>query len=270
MPEGPEIRRAADGVERAVKGRSLTEVYFAFERLKHYEDELRTLGVSRVETYGKAMLTWFGDALAVYSHNQLYGRWMTRRSDATPKSTRQLRFSMRSEKGSAFLYSASEIEVVEAANVPSHPFLAKLGPDPLHTGVGLRQMRKQMKTFGGRRLGGLLLDQSFVAGLGNYLRSEILFLSGVLPDTRPRDLDAAQQERLGKNIIAVTRRAYETGGITTTASISKAAKAAGEKRRTYRHYAFARDGFPCRNCDDVIERGVSAGRRVYVCNTCQA
>lgn len=270
MPEGPEIRRAADGVERAVKGRRLSEVYFAFERLKNYEDELRTLGVSRVETYGKAMVTWFGDALAVYSHNQLYGRWMTRRSDKTPKSSRQLRFAMRSEKGSAFLYSASEIEVVEAANLASHPFLAKLGPDPLHAGVGLRQMRRQMKTFGGRSLGGLLLDQSFVAGLGNYLRSEILFLSGLLPNRRPKDLSAAEQERLGKNIIAVTRRAYETGGITTTTSVAKAAKAAGEKRRTYRHYAFARDGFRCRTCEDVIERDVSAGRRVYVCPTCQS
>ena len=245
-------------------------MYFAFERLKHYEDELRERGVSRVETYGKAMLTWFGDDLAVYSHNQLYGRWMTRKTDSTPKSTRQLRFAMRSPKGSAYLYSASEIEVIEASQVATHPFLAKLGPDPLRAGVGLRQMRKQLKRFRGRQLGALLLDQSFVAGLGNYLRSEILFSSGLMPERRPRDLDDDEEKRLGTNILAVTRRAYASGGVTTTPAIVKAAKAAGERRRTFRHYVFGRDGHPCRVCGEEIERSVSAGRRVYFCPGCQS
>ena len=40
MPEGPEIRRAADSLEAAIKGKTLTHVWFAFPQLKQFETEL--------------------------------------------------------------------------------------------------------------------------------------------------------------------------------------------------------------------------------------
>ena len=40
MPEGPEIRRAADNLEAAIKGKPLTDVWFAFPQLKSYQSQL--------------------------------------------------------------------------------------------------------------------------------------------------------------------------------------------------------------------------------------
>ncbi|STI87504.1 endonuclease VIII, 5-formyluracil [Escherichia coli] len=40
MPEGPEIRRAADNLEAAIKGKPLTDVWFAFPQLKTYQSQL--------------------------------------------------------------------------------------------------------------------------------------------------------------------------------------------------------------------------------------
>ena len=57
MPEGPEIRRAADRVGAALEGRTAVDVFFAFDRLKRYEAELRGQVVEQVTTRGKAMLT---------------------------------------------------------------------------------------------------------------------------------------------------------------------------------------------------------------------
>ena len=73
MPEGPEIRRAADNLEAAVKGKPLTEVWFAFEQLKPYQSQLIGQRVTQLETRGKALLTHFSNGLTLYSHNQLYG-----------------------------------------------------------------------------------------------------------------------------------------------------------------------------------------------------
>ena len=39
MPEGPEIRRAADNLEAAIKGKPLTDVWFAFPQLKSYQSQ---------------------------------------------------------------------------------------------------------------------------------------------------------------------------------------------------------------------------------------
>ena len=50
MPEGPEIRRAADNLEAAIKGKPLTDVWFAFPQLKSYQSRLIGQHVTHVET----------------------------------------------------------------------------------------------------------------------------------------------------------------------------------------------------------------------------
>ena len=188
MPEGPEIRRAADRVATVVVGQPLTGVEFAFARLKSFEQELLGQMVTAVDTHGKAMLTRFEGGLTLYSHNQLYGRWYVCRPGRDPKTNRQLRVALRTNNGAALLYSASEVEVLSAAGIAEHPFLNGLGPDPLWPATTPARLRRWMMQpqFARRQLGGLLLDQGFVAGLGNYLRSEILWRARLHPRTAPR------------------------------------------------------------------------------------
>ncbi|MEM7678458.1 MAG: endonuclease VIII, partial [Myxococcota bacterium] len=114
-----------------------------------------------------------------------------------------------------------------------------------------------------------LLDQSFVAGLGNYLRSEILFVAGLEPSLRPKDLDARTAVRLARAVVTITRRAYETGGVTNDLKAVKKLKAAGVPRKGYRHWVFARGGRPCRRCESKIEHLTVAGRRLFRCPQCQ-
>ncbi|MEM9189653.1 MAG: endonuclease VIII [Myxococcota bacterium] len=270
MPEGPEIRRAADRIEKVVRGHRATEVFFAFERLRPYAAELHGRTITRIETRGKAMLSWFDDELAVYSHNQLYGRWFVRKR-GLPKTGRQLRFAMHTENGSALLYSASDISVHAREDLAEHPFLSKLGPDPLVKSTTARRIRSRLRsaTFRRRRLAGLLLDQSFLSGLGNYLRSEILFDARLHPNWRPLDLDEDEVGRLARSINRITRRAYRTGGITNDAARVRTLKAAGRTRREYRHYVFARAQLPCRVCGERVEKEELGGRRIYFCPNCQ-
>ncbi len=75
MPEGPEIRRAADKLEAAIKGEPLTDAWFAFPQLQPYQSLLIGQRVTHIATRGKALLTHFSGGLTLYSHNQLYGVW---------------------------------------------------------------------------------------------------------------------------------------------------------------------------------------------------
>ncbi len=105
MPEGPEIRIAADKIQRAIRPRPTTEVFFAFDHLKPFESDLAGCLVTEVETRGKAMLTHFDNGLSVYTHNQLYGKWMVRKAYDFPETNRQLRFAIHNEKNR--LYSTA-------------------------------------------------------------------------------------------------------------------------------------------------------------------
>lgn len=271
MPEGPEIHRAADQIAAAVVGQRASLVQFGLERLRPWEPELTGARVTEVEARGKAILTRFDVGVAVYSHNQLYGRWYVRKAGSYPKTGRSLRLEVRGPDRSALLYSASEIEVLRPEEEPNHGYLGKLGPDAVHPATELEEIVGQLdsKAHRGRMLGALLLDQSFVSGLGNYLRSEILWWAGLHPTWRPKDLSDDEREDLAHWILDVTRQSYETGGITDCLERVAAAKAAGVPRSRYRHAAFARAGLPCPECGRRIDKIEVGSRRLYLCVRCQ-
>ncbi|RDI42202.1 endonuclease VIII [Falsibacillus pallidus] len=271
MPEGPEIRRAADSVERALKNKTVQDVYFALPHLEDYEDLLKGAVVTRVDTKGKAMLIRFDNGYTIYSHNQLYGKWMIRNLYNYPNTNRQLRLALHNEKKSALLYSASDIEVLRDEEVSSHHFVAKVGPDILSEEVTEDELFQRMKDkrFYKRKWAILLLDQAFVAGIGNYLRSEIMFVAGLHPSLRPVDCSESQLKKAARAIIDLMQQSYKTGGITNDLELAEKLKSQGVKRSQYRHWVFNREGASCFVCGNEIEKTVAASRRLYYCPVCQ-
>lgn len=271
MPEGPEIRRAADRLANVLVDRPLTSVWFRFPHLQARIEAQTPARVASVRAWGKALLIEFDDGRTLYSHNQLYGRWYLRRAGNRPRTGRELRVVLETEQHAALLYSASDIALLEPGGWREHPFLCKLGPDVFATGTTPAFLRKRLRSsrFRRRALGGLLMDQSFLAGLGNYLRSEVLFTAGVHPDLRADDLDDVALARLSRQIRALARRAYLTGGETAPKAFVRQRAAAGLPRRACRHLVFERDEEPCPSCGTLIRRMDCAGRRLYFCPRCQ-
>ena len=271
MPEGPEIRRAADKIHRALAGNRAQDVFFAFDHLKPYEETLIGGTITQVTPYGKALVTAFDNGLGVYSHNQLYGKWVICNPQAMPATGRQLRFAIHTELKWALLYSASEIEVLSLDQVSQHPYIAKLGPDTLDCTVTPEQVASRTldAAFRRRRFAGLLLDQGFLGGLGNYLRSEILYVAGIHPNQRPMDCRADHTKAFAEAALALPQQSYRHRGITNDLALAAHLKAQGQRRQEYRHWVFGRLGQPCHRCGTAIEKLILSGRRCYVCPSCQ-
>lgn len=271
VPEGPEIRRAADRVAAAIEGKTAEDVFFAFEHLKPYEQVLAGQRVEKVTSRGKAMLTRFEGGLSIYSHNQLYGRWYVRKLGQLPKTRRQLRLAIETANRQALLYSASDIEVLDDESEQQHPFLSRLGPDVLSESPSVDDLAARLDEprFRHRQLGALMLDQGFVAGLGNYLRAEILFEAKVHPRSRSADRSEEGRRRLADRTIALTKRTYRSRGITLSPSLVVELKAAGAPRSAYRFWVYGRDGEPCRVCQRPIESASIGGRKCFWCPECQ-
>ena len=271
MPEGPEIRKAADKIERAIKAKVTDEIFFAFEHLKPYEQTLIGRKVRQVETRGKALLIHFDNNLSIYSHNQLYGVWMVRKAHSYPDTKRQLRLAIHNTQKSALLYSASDIEVLTPEQIPTHPFLSKLGPDVLSPKLRPNHVLELLtaKQHQRRQLTTLYLDQHFLAGIGNYLRSEILYVARIHPRLRPIDCSDDQLETLAEASITIPYQSYRYNGITNDLDLANQLKAQGQKRSQYRHWVFSRAGRPCRICETPIIKDFASNRRFYYCPVCQ-
>jgi len=271
MPEGPEIRRAADAVAAAIVGKTARRVRFGLAPLERFEARLTGARIEAIETHGKAMLTRFDIGLNIYSHNQLYGRWYVVPAGEPPETGRQLRLAIETDDRWALLYSASDIHVLADDEIPSHPFLSKLGPDVLDPATTAETVRKRLldPRFRHRQLGGFLTDQRFVAGLGNYLRCEILFVAALAPRTRPADLDDERLQRLATAIVELPRQSYRTGGITNDIAAAERMMAAGASFEQARFFVFRRAGLPCHRCGSDIVKATQGGQACYHCPGCQ-
>lgn len=271
MPEGPEIRRAADRIGKAMIGKIILDGRWPFPTISDKSHLIKGQEVVDVTSRGKAMLIRLSNGWSMYSHNQLYGRWTVNLSTTEPKGNRSLRAEFITDRHAVRLWSATDIVLLRTEEEGGHPFLAKLGPDVLDDDVTREALTQRLKSSSCKRkkAATLMLDQRAFAGLGNYLRSEILHVAGVHPDDRPCDLPTATVAAWGQAIKDITVRAYEQGGVTVQASVAEASKSRGEPRRRWRHAVFCRDERPCLTCGDLVVRKRYAGRRLDFCPTCQ-
>ena len=271
MPEGPEIRRAADRIKKALVGSEIIESVFYYERIKDKAKILKNINIKEVTSQGKALLIRFVNGWSMYSHNQLYGRWTVNLNTTKIKSKRALRVVFTTNKHTVRLWSATDIDLIQTSEEDRHSFLEKLGPDVLSESCSLELIEERLmaKNFQRKKASTLMLDQTFVAGLGNYLRSEILFDAQIHPDDRPIDLDKTKIKQWAKSIKDISYLAYKTGGFTISKSIADINKANGEKRRSYRHAVFMRRKYQCLNCKSRIERKWYGKRKLDYCPSCQ-
>lgn len=271
MPEGPEIRRAADRIGKAMIGKIIEDGQWPFPTISDKTHLLRGQEVLDVTSRGKAMLIRLANGWTMYSHNQLYGRWTVNLSTTEPKSNRSLRAEFITDRHAVRLWSATDIVLLRTEEEGAHRFLAKLGPDVLDDEITheILTQRLASSACNRKKAATLMLDQGAFAGLGNYLRSEILHVAGVHPDDRPCDLPSTKVDNWGRAIKDITVRAYQEGGVTVPKTVAEASKARGEPRRRWRHAVFCRDERPCLTCGDLVVRKRYAGRRLDYCPTCQ-
>jgi endonuclease-8 len=272
MPEGPEIRREADAIHAALAGRPLTRVEYHVPGLEAKGRRLLGATVVRAYARGKAMLIEFSDGTTHYSHNQLYGRWTVMPAGRDPARGRRIvRVVLGNPERLAVLYSATEIELLPTAALARHRFLAKLGPDILEDATTPEVVAARLADPKRARstLGALLLDQAFIAGLGNYLRGDILFAARLAHDRRAGTLTAVERRRLARAIVDTARRSYATKGITNTPAHVRRLTRAGVARGALRFRAYGRAGRPCWDCGTRIRRVEANGRALFFCARCQ-
>ena len=271
MPEGPEIRRAADRISKRLLGQEIEAIQLHYPPIREFQQVVAESQVSSITTRGKAMLTRFDCGLTMYSHNQLYGRWTVNRRSTELNWGRALRAEFLTEGYAVRLWSATDVEMIPSSDEESHPFISRLGPDVLDESCTPEVIMEMLdgKRHRNRKASSLMLDQSFLAGVGNYLRSEILHQSGVNPHAKPRDLSEERRRAWAEEAKRLCVMSYQTGGLTVPKEVAEKGKERGERRRSYRHAVFCRNGLPCLSCGTEVVREFIGGRRLDFCPTCQ-
>lgn len=271
MPEGPEIHRAADKIRKVLEGKTIEAVEVTLPRYADRVHEFQNKTVLKVEARGKAMLIHF-DSFVLYSHNQLYGRWTVNKRETAAKNwNRSLRIALSTKSHTCRLWSATDILMLEPWEVSGHQYIEKLGPDVVIQETTELQLVEHMnqKKFQRRRLKTLLLDQGFFAGIGNYLRSEILFTAGLHPDRTVASLNEEEKKNLATQALFLSRQSFQVPGITVDLELYEQLRDIGLTRGKARHWVFTRNDLPCHRCGDLIVHTRPGKRRLDYCAQCQ-
>ncbi len=144
------------------------------------------------------------------------------------------------------------------------PVVGKLGPEPMELSE-----RDFVALFEGRRghLKPLLLNQTFLAGLGNIYVDESLWYARLHPLRPAESLTRAERMRLYRAIRRVLTRAIAVGGTSIDVMYKRVNGASGGFQDSLR--AFDRAQRPCRRCGTPIEKIVVGQRGTHFCPNCQ-
>ena len=140
-----------------------------------------------------------------------------------------------------------------------------LGPEPLEPAFTSQMLEQRLQRRSGP-IKAVLLDQTFLAGVGNMYADEALFLARLHPLRPANSLSPEEISKLHRAIRAVLRTAIEHRGTT----FSDYQRPDGEPGTHQFHFHVAhRGGLPCPVCGAPVERIEVRGRGTYFCPRCQ-
>ncbi len=298
MPEGPEVRRAADALHDALAGRPVVALSARTKAAKawlaEHPDVFSGRRVARVWSHGKILVGQTepdaaGASAFFSSHFMMWGRWHVVEPADEIATTRDRRERARIEVPGAVavLFSAPVFEVGTGDPYAGVAHLPTLGPDVLPldgAAYDTDEVHRRMTATPERTVGAVLLDQTVVAGIGNYLRAEILWQCRIDPWRLVGDLTEGDWACLDREIPRVCGLAYRAAGRTVSEPEQLRMHEPGmtynaPQEWSTRHAVFRRTNLPCLRCGGVvrqkrqttreIEDGDDKQRIIYFCPDCQ-
>lgn len=263
MPEGDTIWRTARTLHAALSGKAVLAFASSLPPVAAAARRLGVVGqtVEAVEARGKHLLVRFSGGAVLHTHQGMRGSWRLARTAGGAGSARTHPRAVIETAGVvAACTRAPVVELLSRAQAAAHPALSRLGPDLLGAGFDPVAARRRLRARGETPIGVALMDQTALAGIGNVYKSEVLFLCGVSPRARVRDLDDGTIDRLVAKAGELLRRNLGPGPRRTTSALSP-----------LRLWVYRRSGEPCRRCGTAIERVVQGdeARSTYFCPACQ-
>ncbi|HXW34508.1 MAG TPA: bifunctional DNA-formamidopyrimidine glycosylase/DNA-(apurinic or apyrimidinic site) lyase [Acidimicrobiales bacterium] len=278
MPELPEVETLRRDLDKEVVGRRVKDVAVTGKRSirRHHDSrEFRTRlegkRIGSVRRAGKYLLLLLDGDDVLVVHLGMSGQLLRARGPKDPVDRHthvvitftqggQLRFVDPRTFGELFVTATEQL-------TDQVPELAHLGFDPLDDVMSWERFGKLLMS---RRTGlkNLLMDQRFVAGIGNIYSDEILFAAGLRYDRQSDSLSSQEVRRLYRAMIETLSEAVKHRG----------SSLADEQYRDLhgeigdyqgQHQVYDREGSACRRCRNPLVRVKTNGRSTFFCERCQ-
>ena len=267
MPELPEVQTVLDTLELRIKDREIKDIKILYKPIivgdpKQFRKRLLGQHFRDFKRRGKYLLFEMDD-LTLVSHLRMEGKYFT--IDETVPLSKHDHVIFYLDDGTQLRYNDvrkfGRMELIEKDD--EYRDFKDLGPEPFSNEFSVRYCREYLKN---KKLPikQVLLDQSFVAGIGNIYADEILFAIRTDPRTRACELDDEQLKDLISQTRKILKKAIKAGG-TTIRSYTSSLGVTGRFQLSLNVHTMKE----CPICHGPIRKITVGGRGTYYCEKCQ-
>jgi len=287
MPELPEVETIVRDLSKSLRCKTFSGVivHDAFLVRQNQKDFIRRIkgqAIENITRRGKAVIVHLASGEFLVIQLMMTGQLIANpdarftRSGSRPPTLlerrdgpkdKHTRLTFAFSDGSRLLYNDQrrfgQIRLVESLS--QIQYFNILGPEPFSQEFNPSYMRELFrKTI--RPIKNVLLDHTFVAGIGNIYACEVLFRSQLSPKRQARRISLAEVATIHRTIREVLKEAITHRG----SSMRNYRDGAGQKGRfNERLMVYSRQGLPCPRCQRPIQRVSQSGRGTFYCAQCQ-
>ncbi|MGD0336066.1 MAG: DNA-formamidopyrimidine glycosylase [Candidatus Omnitrophota bacterium] len=265
MPELPEVETIKRELEKAILGKKIVDVIVHNPKVirePEKEDFVKGLKgaiVKNILRKAKLLIMEFSNGKALAIHLKMTGQLIYPGDGKASRVTFKLSDGKQMDFNDRRLFA--ELRLIN--DWRDLKFIKGLGPEPFDIDAGrFKEMLDKKKT----KIKPLLMDQTFISGVGNLYAAEVLFRAKIDPARPAVSLSDKEKELLFKELIETLKEAIEYKG----SSIDQYVQLSGEQGDYAKHHkVYGREGKPCPICKMPVKRISLGGRGTYFCPRCQ-
>ena len=286
MPELPEVTVVVNSLNNVTKGLVLDSIDYDWQPKFYWNGfsikDIKGAKVKGFRRIGKIIICELSNGFSIVIHLKLTGQLIYQDKKTrvggghpipplnkpVPNSTTRATFAF-TNSGHLYFNDMRKfgwVKIVKSDPVSIAGAIGKveLGPDPLE--MKLEDFILRIKKKPNARIKKLLMDQAFVAGVGNIYSDEALWRAKIHPKRSVTSLSDAEIKAIFKGIVESFELAIRKGGSSANSFVD----GLGEKG-LYLTFAKAyhRTGEPCERCGTKIVREKMDGRSAHYCPNCQ-
>lgn len=284
MPELPEVTVIVNGLDKKLKGLVFKGVEYDWAKKflwgEYSLSDLKGAKVDRVRRLGKVVIIETGRKFTILIHLKLTGQLIyqdkkTRIAGGhplpplnlpSPNKTTRATFEFTNGGHLYFndLRKFGWVKIVKSDEGIVRSAIGTLGPDALE--ISYNDFADRLKKKPNSRIKKLLMDQTFISGVGNIYADESLWLSKVHPSRSVISLSESEIRAIHKGIHDSMTLSIKQGGSSANSYVGS-----GGEKGLFLNFANAyhMTGLPCKRCKTLIVRKKMDGRSAHFCPKCQ-
>jgi len=283
MPELPEVQTIVGDLEEKVVGLTIVDVWSDYKKavrpsfsvFKKGIVDKKVIGTNR---RGKHLIVNLSNGYSIVIHLKMIGHLLFKSKISNVCDAGNFRekvngyihhiiyFKNGDRLAMSDMRKFAWLALVKTKEVEKMKEIAILGIDALSVDLSLKRFEILLGKKQKSRIGTVILDQKWIAGVGNIYRSEILFEAGIAPERLIKGLKSEERKKLYRAMRKVLKKSVKMRGTSTV----DYRDTSGEKGKFQNFLkVYEKEGKKCTRCGGQIERLKLSQRSVFWCRECQ-